>query len=94
MSSSRSSTSPAYGGIGAQPWLRAAYALFAPSGLIWLAVLLPVQWRQSRLLAGARGEALPAGYRRLALVWSVAGTAATLLPPPIVYLMVAKPGAL
>lgn len=82
---------PLHGGIGAQPWLQAGYALFAASGLIWLVVLLPVEILQARMLSAATGEALPAGYRRLSLVWSIAGTAATAAPLGVVYLMAAKP---
>lgn len=84
---------PAYGGVGGSFWLSATYALFAATGLLWLAVLVPVQWKQARLLAPLADDAeVPAAYRRLALVWTVAGTLATLMPLAAAWLMVARPG--
>ncbi|MBO9537953.1 DUF2269 family protein [Herbaspirillum sp.] len=83
---------PAFGGVAANSWLKGAYALFAATGVLWLAVLIPVQWKQARLLnALPDGAAVPAAYRRLALVWAAAGSAATLMPLAAAWLMVAKP---
>jgi len=82
----------AQGGMPELPWLRLAYGLFAATGLLWLGVLIPLQWAQARLLAPLpRDAAIPARYRRLALAWAVAGTLATLLPLGIVWLMTVKP---
>lgn len=83
---------PAFGGVAGSAWLKAAYALFAATGVLWLAVLVPVQRRQARLLAPLPADApLPAAYRRLARVWTVAGLLATLMPLAAAWLMVAKP---
>jgi len=74
------------------PWLRWAYGLFAATGLLWLGVLIPLQRAQAKLLAPLpRDAAIPARYWRLSLAWAVAGTAATLLPLGIVWLMTVKP---
>ena len=79
-------------GMVALPWLRWAYGLFAATGLLWLGVLIPLQWAQARLLAPlSRDAAIPARYWRLSLAWAVAGTLATLLPLGIVWLMTVKP---
>lgn len=79
-----------WGGLG-RPWIHISYACFALSGLLWLAVLVPIQVRQARLLRGLPDDAaVPPAYRRLARWWAVAGTAATLLVLPPLWLMVAK----
>ncbi|HYD61300.1 MAG TPA: hypothetical protein VEC35_13130 [Noviherbaspirillum sp.] len=62
------------------------------SGAIWLFILVPVQFMQARMLKPlAPQAAIPDGYRKLSLLWMVAGSAATLLPLPAIYFMVAKP---
>jgi uncharacterized membrane protein len=63
--------------------------LFGLSGLIWLAVLLPIQFKQARLLKGHATE-VPADYFRLDRIWSVAGVIASLAPLPVLWLMVTK----
>jgi len=73
-------------------WLVAAYALYAITGACWL----PVVWIQLRLRnlarnADARGETLPAEYRRLMRTWFVLGWPAFLAVLAIFWLMVAKP---
>jgi uncharacterized membrane protein len=74
------------------PWMRWSYALFAVTGIVWVALLLPLQWAQARLLSGLPREApIPARYWRLAQAWGLAGSMATILPLGIVYLMTAKP---
>ena len=74
-------------------WASLGLALFAVSGVIWGAVLIPIQvaqWRLTRRLE--RGEPLPPRYRRLSLLWAIFGTVATVLPLANLYLMVVKPG--
>lgn len=84
---------PAFGGVAGSFWLKTAYALFVATGVLWLTVLIPVQWKQARLLnALPAGAAVPAAYRGLARVWAVAGSMATLMPLAAAWLMVAKPG--
>ncbi len=73
-------------------WLTTGWLLFITSGLLWLLVLIPIQVKQSRLARGFRDqEPIPARYWRLAALWSVVGTVATLLPLANLYLMVFKP---
>ncbi|MDK2123859.1 DUF2269 family protein [Parachitinimonas caeni] len=76
------------GGIN-QPWIIWSYVVFGISGGLWLLVLVPVQIKQSRLLAASNGR-IPAEYSRLARIWSVVGTLATLIPLPAIFWMVAK----
>ena len=56
------------------PWLFKGIAALAVSTLLWLAVLLPDQWRMERLAPGD-----DAALRRLFLRWSVVGWTATLV---------------
>ena len=83
-----------YGGVfGGPAWLVWGWSLFLASGVIWVAVLLPVQVAQARLARGFRdGGEIPQRYWRLATVWAVAGTVATVLPLVNLYLMTARPG--
>jgi uncharacterized membrane protein len=74
------------------PWLMWGLGLFMVSGLLWVMVLVPVQIRQAKLARGfAEGGAIPDDYWRLARVWAIFGTVATLLPVVNVFLMVYKP---
>lgn len=84
---------PAYGGVMKAEWIRWSYLLAMGSGAIWLAILLPVQIKQARLLKPLASNAeIPARYWKLSTLWMAAGTVATLLPLPAIYLMAAKPG--
>ncbi len=82
-----------FGGVFSGPtWLVVGWSLFIGAGVIWLAVLVPVEVMQERLARGFReAETIPERYWRLSRVWAVAGTVATLLPLANIYLMVAKP---
>jgi len=77
-----------YGGDTAHPWLTWSYALFGLSGLIWLLVLVPIQLKQRQMLR--RTTQITAEYLQLSRTWYIAGGLATVLPLPIVYLMVNK----
>ena len=77
-----------YGDGTAPGWITWSYMLFGLSGLIWALVLLPIQLRQRALLA--RFDYITPDYVRLSRLWQLAGAAATLLPLPIIYLMVTK----
>lgn len=81
-----------FGGILANAWVLWSYILFGASGAVWLTVLLPIQFKQMRLLHNSATKEIPAQYHRLARLWSIAGTFATLLPLPAIYLMVSKGG--
>ena len=56
------------------PWLLHGIVALAVATVIWLAVLLPDQWRLERLAPGD-----DRGLRRLFLRWSVVGWADTLI---------------
>jgi uncharacterized membrane protein len=78
-----------HGGIAANPWIVWSYAAFGLSGLLWVAVLVPIQIRQARLLRSA-SHTIPANYKRLAVIWSAVGIAATVAALPPLYWMVAR----
>ncbi len=78
------------GGEASQPWIQWSYALLSFSGLIWIGVLVPIQLKQRALLR--QSTILGEDYWRLSRIWQIAGAVATLLPLPIVYLMVTKAG--
>jgi uncharacterized membrane protein len=81
-----------FGGIGGQSWITWGFALFIASGVIWLAVLIPVQVLQARLARSfADGGAIPERYWTLARIWNVFGTIAVVLPLANLYFMVFKP---
>jgi uncharacterized membrane protein len=73
-------------------WLIAGQVLFGVSGLIWVAILVPLQIRQARAAREfADGGAAPAEYRRDAKNWLVWGIIATVPLVAAVYVMVVKP---
>lgn len=77
--------------MGAFNWLTLSLGLFGLSGLLWLAVLLPLQRSMIRRSRQALETGMvDAGYRRASLLWDVFGTIATLLPVAVLYLMIAK----
>ncbi len=82
-----------FGGVfGGPNWLTWGWSLFIASGVIWAAVLIPVEVAQARLVRSFRDEeTIPDRYRRLSTVWMVFGAIATLLPLANLYFMVFKP---
>jgi uncharacterized membrane protein len=75
------------------PWIRWALVLFAISGVLYGAVLAPLQLRLRELArAGqASGSFDLEHYERLARVWDGVGIAALLTPIGALVLMVLKP---
>ena len=71
-----------------QAWISWSYMLFGLSGLIWLLVLVPIQLRQRLLLK--RDRAITPEYTKLSRIWQISGAIATIVPLPIVYLMIVK----
>lgn len=62
------------------------------SGLLWVAILIPVQIKQARLARGfAANGPIPDEYWRLNRVWLWVGILATVLPAANLYFMVFKP---
>ncbi|MFC4596797.1 DUF2269 family protein [Cohnella hongkongensis] len=73
-------------------WLTVSLAVFGATGLIWGAVLIPLQRAMIRhSAASVAGGSLTAEYRRASRLWAVFGAAATLLPIAVLALMIAKP---
>lgn len=73
-------------------WLTVSLVLFGATGVIWLAVLLPMQRAMIRHSAAALADGtIPEAYRQASRRWNVFGVAATLIPVVILYLMVFKP---
>jgi len=73
-------------------WLGLSYGLFALSGVIWMAALLPAQMRMIRQgkISCERHTITPA-YRQASRIWNVFGVAATLTPLAAMVLMIWKP---
>jgi uncharacterized membrane protein len=82
-----------YGGVFSGPaWLTIGWSLFIASGVIWIAVLIPVEVMQARLAREFQNQpTIPDRYWRLSTMWAVFGVIATLLPLANLYFMVFKP---
>ena len=77
-------------------WIAASLAAFGLSGVLFAAILAPLQRRLLNEAQGAGAGALwpsPA-FRRLSLIWEVVGAIAIALPLAALALMVFKPAAL
>lgn len=73
-------------------WLSWGFWLFNLSGLIWVAILIPVQIKQERMAQKFKnGTEIPPEYWRLCKRWNTWGAIATLLPLMNLYWMVFKP---
>lgn len=73
-------------------WLLWGQAMFFLSGLLWVAILIPLQIRLACLARGfAGGGPIPDEYWRLNRVWLWVGILATVLPAANLYFMVFKP---
>ncbi|WP_145948708.1 DUF2269 domain-containing protein [Paenibacillus sp. Y412MC10] len=73
-------------------WLTASLILFGITGVLWLAVLIPLQRGMIRLSRQAlENGAVTSAYKKLSAYWAVFGILATLLPLFILYFMVSKP---
>ena len=73
-------------------WLGWGYGLFIMSGLIWVFVLLPIQYRQAKLAKTfEQNNAIPPEYWALNKIWMGFGAFATILPLLNIYFMVIKP---
>lgn len=74
------------------PWIIVSVILFALTGILWGAVLVPVQKRLARVVdAMPRGGPIPAEYDVLMAKWFRFGGIATLLPLVTFVLMVLRP---
>lgn len=77
--------------ISAQRWLWWGYTLFIISGVIWVAVLIPIQIIQSRMARkfAVTGE-IPKQYWLYGKIWLAFGIVATVVPLANMYWMVIK----
>lgn len=72
-------------------WLVLSLILFALTGIIWAAILIPLQRKMIRSSARCiETGVISQAYRNASRSWAVFGIAATLLPVVILYLMVMK----
>lgn len=72
-------------------WLTLSLILFAVTGVVWLAILIPLQRAMIRHSSPAAASGgLPEAYRKATRLWNGFGIAATLLSLAILYLMVTK----
>jgi uncharacterized membrane protein len=72
-------------------WLALGNALFAVSGVIWIAILIPLQMKLVRMAREfASGAAIPARYWKLEKLWGLFGGIATVLPLANIVVMVFK----
>lgn len=73
-------------------WASASNYLFALSGMIWLAVLIPVQMKMVRYSKESLEQGkLSDRYKRVSLYWTIFGSLATILPIIVLFLMTVKP---
>jgi uncharacterized membrane protein len=73
-------------------WIWQSLVLFGISGVVFMAVLAPLQRRLHELaVRGVRGNFDRLGYQRLSRQWAIWGSLATLTPLAALGLMVLKP---
>jgi uncharacterized membrane protein len=73
-------------------WITWGRCLFIASGIIWVAILIPTQIKQSRMARNfAHGKAIPDEYWKLSKRWNIFGSLAVLLPLINIHWMVFKP---
>lgn len=72
-------------------WLTLSLILFAITGVIWLAILIPLQRAMIRHSAACiESGNISKSYVKASRLWDVFGIIATLLPIVILYLMISK----
>jgi uncharacterized membrane protein len=73
-------------------WLLIGNGLFTASGLVWLAILVPLQIKLGRMAqAFADADAIPENYWLPERLWLWFGVLATVLPLAVIPVMVFKP---
>jgi uncharacterized membrane protein len=84
---------PRYGGVLQGPaWLVWGWWLFVISGVIWIAILVPIQVKQWRIVQTLEdGQPVPERYHTLASWWLGWGLVASLIPAASMVLMVLRP---
>lgn len=72
-------------------WLKWGYYLLVISGVIWVAILLPVQYAQAKMAHKfAQSGDIPDRYWLYGKIWLVFGILATIIPLANIYWMVVK----
>jgi uncharacterized membrane protein len=72
-------------------WIAWGEVLFIASGVVWAAVLIPVQSKLTRITRSFTADSvIPEAYWRLEKLWIVFGTIATVLPLAVIPVMVWK----
>lgn len=72
-------------------WLMVSLILFTVTGVIWLAILIPLQRAMIRHSAACIDSgSISVEYSRASRLWAVFGIVTTLLPAIILYLMISK----
>jgi uncharacterized membrane protein len=73
-------------------WILWGRIVFFITGLIWLFILLPIQFKQAKIAKTfTKDSPIPEQYWKLCQLWYVFGSIAVLLPLINIYLMVTKP---
>ncbi len=73
-------------------WILWGYILFGISGVLWVAILIPIQIKQGKEAKHFTVDTVISdAYWKRETIWLVAGIAATILPLISVVLMVLKP---
>jgi uncharacterized membrane protein len=73
-------------------WLNHGMTIFTLSGVIWGAILIPVQIKQAKMAKQfAVSGVIPETYWKLCTTWNIFGVIATLIPLINLYYMVFKP---
>ncbi|CAM2011443.1 DUF2269 family protein [Acanthopleuribacter pedis] len=82
---------PSWDALLQQAWLFWSLAAFGASAVIWLGLLVPIQWRQTQLLREMSPDGdIDGRYQRLTRWWTIFGMIATILPFLPLWLMVHK----
>jgi len=67
-------------------WLNHGMAIFVASGIIWAAILIPIQIKQAKMAKiFANTGVIPDQYWKLCAAWNIFGIIATLLPMANLY---------
>ncbi len=74
------------------PWLIWSQIMFVLAGAIWITILVPIQIKQARMVAGWTSQAdLTQDYRRLSRRWITWGLISTIPLTVVLWLMISKP---
>ena len=76
--------------IASTPWLQHGLALFGISGLIWVLILIPIEYWKLRMANDFASGGFPERFWRLNRWWIIWDIVATVLPLLNIYVMVAK----